>query len=104
MKKAFISILFLFFIKAAVAQYIPGDDECYIVLEKLKQNLKNDSLVVDFFVKNYTIRGKRITINKKMTSAQFIKFYQKKENKHLYCTFKRFGDTNVLLDDPTKDK
>ena len=55
MKKAFISILFLFFIKTAVAQYIPGDDECYIVLEKLKQNLKNDSLVVDFFVKNYPL-------------------------------------------------
>ena len=104
MKKIFIFILFLFFIKTAVAQYFAGEGECYIVLEKLKQNLKDDSLVVDFFVKNYKIRGQRITIKKKMNPSQFIKFYQKEENKHLYCTIKRFEGINVLLDVPNSNK
>lgn len=100
MKKLTALVFILTFSSFLIAQpqFFMTYGECHQVIRVLQESIKNDSLVVDYFVKNYKINGHRVSLKKKVSPAQFIKFYQRNENKHIVCTHKIFDNDKVLLD------
>ena len=73
--------------------------ECYRALDKIQESLKNDSLVVDYFWKNYKILSDYPqSLQTDKTPAEVILFFRKDENKDMMCIHKRFRGNKVLLD------
>lgn len=73
--------------------------ECYKAMNYLKESVKNDSIAVSMFWKNYTVINRNINFLKKKTPAEVIEFFNREENKQLMCKHKRFEGAEVLLDD-----
>ena len=74
--------------------------ECHKVISALQKSLKNDSLVVDYFFRNYKILNwKDYYLKNRISPSEIIKYFRKEENKKIMCVHKRFDQNKVLLMD-----
>lgn len=109
MKAATILVLVFFFIlpfKYSLGNYVEQvqnsyfimNGECNKVINSLRKDFKNDSIAVDFFLKNYKIARSTITFKTGTPASIIIKYFNKEENKKIQCTYKHIDNDKVLLD------
>jgi len=107
MKKIWFVICLLVISFAAKAQpsYGLSYGECHKVISVLQESLKNDSVAVAYFIRNYKILNwSDYYLKKGASPSEIIKYFQKDENKKIICIHKQFYQDKVLLMDTSNLK
>ncbi|GET26068.1 hypothetical protein [Prolixibacter sp. NT017] len=73
------------------------EGECHVVLNHIRRQVQNDSLSVQYFLKNYKIIDNRIANIRKKDFKDVVRLLNLPENEDLFCVWKSDYHENTLL-------